>query len=226
MAGNRRLRGEPRDRRRSGRFDDGHYALTRRALGPVVEAIENLRSANDRAADHLYTAWRHLAGRDPIPDQAYSQALLAVEAAAKPVVSPTDEKATLGKWSATSVPSPTSGVLSWATRPTFSVSSTRCGRRIAGMARMTARLRWEWHRRRPTRPCILQSHSCAGSLEARSRASSHHRPIRSSAVDMINKARRDIPVTWIGDSAGQGAVNGPLHEPAKTSPCVGLPPRI
>lgn len=76
---------------------DGNYALTRRALGPVVEAIEDLRSANERAADHLHSAWRYLAGRDPIPDQAYFQALLAVEAAAKPVVTPHDRDATLGK---------------------------------------------------------------------------------------------------------------------------------
>jgi len=40
---------------------------------------------------------------------------------------------------------------------------------------------------------------------------------RSSADEMIRKARRDMPVTWISDGARQAAVNGPLHVPAKTS---------
>ena len=77
--------------------DEDNYALTRRALGPVVEAIEDLRSSSERAADHLGAAWRQLAGRDPNPDMAYFQAVLAVEAAAKPIVSPKDSNATLGK---------------------------------------------------------------------------------------------------------------------------------
>jgi hypothetical protein len=76
---------------------DAAYALTRRALGPIVEAIEEVRPVAERAGHHLTEAWRHLAGRDPLPDQAYFQALLAVEAAAKPVVAPNDGDATLGK---------------------------------------------------------------------------------------------------------------------------------
>jgi hypothetical protein len=77
--------------------EGGDYALTRRALGPVRDAIEQILPAAERAGGHLSTAWRFLAGRDPIPDQAYFQALMAVEAAAKPVVSPNDSNATLGK---------------------------------------------------------------------------------------------------------------------------------
>jgi hypothetical protein len=75
----------------------GNYALTRRSLGPVVESIEEIRPICERAGAHLMDAWRHLAGRDPLPDQAYAQALLAVEAAAKPIISPADDVATLGK---------------------------------------------------------------------------------------------------------------------------------
>lgn len=73
------------------------YALTRRSVGPVREAIEELRPVAERAGAHLFEAWRHLAGRDPLPDQAYFQALLAVEAAGKPIISPRDGDATLGK---------------------------------------------------------------------------------------------------------------------------------
>jgi hypothetical protein len=77
--------------------DGSNYTLTRRALGPVLEAIEDLRSVSERASDYLNEGWRHLAGRDPNPDMAYFQAVLAVEAAAKPIVSPNDSKATLGR---------------------------------------------------------------------------------------------------------------------------------
>ena len=76
---------------------DGDSMLTRRALGPVRAAIENVRSDSERAGDHLMEAWRYYAGRDAIPDQAYFQAILAVETAMKPVVSPKDGDATLGK---------------------------------------------------------------------------------------------------------------------------------
>ncbi len=76
---------------------DENYALTRRAVGPVREAIDEILPVAERAGRHLTDAWQYLAGRDPIPDQAYFQALMAVEAAAKPVVSPKDAGATLGK---------------------------------------------------------------------------------------------------------------------------------
>jgi hypothetical protein len=77
--------------------DGRNYALTRRALGPITEAIDDIRTASERAGDHLAEAWRQLAGRTPNPDAAYFQAVLAVEAAAKPVVSPNDSMATLGR---------------------------------------------------------------------------------------------------------------------------------
>lgn len=76
---------------------EGRYALTRREAGPLTEALEDLVPVAGRAGAHLLEAWKHLAGRDPLPDQAYSQAVLAIESAAKPVISPKDEQATLGK---------------------------------------------------------------------------------------------------------------------------------
>ncbi|MBJ7331301.1 MAG: hypothetical protein JHC95_15515 [Solirubrobacteraceae bacterium] len=77
--------------------DEGNFVLTRRELGPVAEAIDGLAPASERAAAHLRTAWKELAGRAPSPDQAYFHALQAVEAAAKPVILPKDDAATLGK---------------------------------------------------------------------------------------------------------------------------------
>ena len=77
--------------------ENGTLGLVRRALGPVVDAVQEVRSIAERAGAHLYEAWRHLAGRNPLPDQAYLHAVFAVEAAAKPVVSPNDSSATLGK---------------------------------------------------------------------------------------------------------------------------------
>lgn len=75
---------------------DGDYRLSRRAIGPVREAIYEL-PASSRAAQHLALAWNALSGRDPDPSTAYREAVRAVEAAAKPVVLPTDRLATLGK---------------------------------------------------------------------------------------------------------------------------------
>lgn len=73
---------------------DDRYCLTYRELGPTRDAIETLPS--DRAADHMKDAWFSLAGRSPNADYAYSEAVKAVEAAAKPVVSPKNAKTTLG----------------------------------------------------------------------------------------------------------------------------------
>jgi len=77
--------------------EQGRNQLTRRAVGPVVESIEAIRSVSGRAHHHLATAWSNLAGRNPDPSTAYRESVRAVEAAAKPVVTPNDNLATLGK---------------------------------------------------------------------------------------------------------------------------------
>jgi hypothetical protein len=74
---------------------DGAYRLTRRAVGPVREAITALPSS--RAHKHLVSAWNRVAGRDPEPSTAYREAIRAVESVAKPIVLPDDRLATLGK---------------------------------------------------------------------------------------------------------------------------------
>jgi hypothetical protein len=58
-----------------------------------MDAVE---SDNERAHHHLRVAWGELMGRDPDPSNAYREAVRAVEAAAKPVLSPDNPRATLG----------------------------------------------------------------------------------------------------------------------------------
>jgi hypothetical protein len=76
--------------------DGSDYQLSRRAIGPVRAAIADL-PPDTRAAQHLTTAWNRLSGREPDASIAYREAIRAVEAAAKPVLTPNDQIATLGK---------------------------------------------------------------------------------------------------------------------------------
>ncbi|TXC98097.1 hypothetical protein FS847_10015 [Streptomyces sp. ISID311] len=48
------------------------------------------------AADHLATAWQAAYGRHPDPVRAYSEAIKAVESAAHAVISPKNDRPTLG----------------------------------------------------------------------------------------------------------------------------------
>jgi hypothetical protein len=73
----------------------GTYSLQRRAVGPVREVIAELPPSS-RARQHLTTAWNRLVGRSPDASTAYREAIRAVEAVAKPVVLPTNDRATLG----------------------------------------------------------------------------------------------------------------------------------
>lgn len=76
--------------------EDGRQ-LSRRVIGPVREEIENLRTYSERAHHHLSRAWDRLVGRQPDPSTAYREAIRAIEVVAKPVVTPHDANATLGK---------------------------------------------------------------------------------------------------------------------------------
>jgi hypothetical protein len=73
------------------------FQLTRRAVGPVVEVLEQTADEATRAHAHLEIAWSKLMGRSPDPSGAYREAIRAVEAVAKPVILPNDSLATLGK---------------------------------------------------------------------------------------------------------------------------------
>jgi hypothetical protein len=74
----------------------GSYALSRRAVGPVRESLETVRPAT-RAHQHLVRAWNHLTGRNPDHSASYREAVRAVEAAAKPIILPENDRATLGQ---------------------------------------------------------------------------------------------------------------------------------
>ena len=57
---------------------------------------ESSLAAETRPAQHLRDAWHRAWGRDPDPSGAYREAVRAVEAAYAPIVSPDNERATLG----------------------------------------------------------------------------------------------------------------------------------
>ena len=61
----------------------------------AAEASATTAGRSD-AASYLQAAWRHAFGMDPDPSAAYGEAVRAVEAAAIPVVSPNNGRATLG----------------------------------------------------------------------------------------------------------------------------------
>jgi hypothetical protein len=75
----------------------GKLKLTRRALGPVPQVLEDTAPESVRAHHHLEAAWSKLVGRNPDPSGAYREAVRAVEAVAKPVVLPANDRATLGQ---------------------------------------------------------------------------------------------------------------------------------
>jgi hypothetical protein len=77
------------------RYDDDENHLTLRLAGPSSQALSLL--AAGPAHDHLVDAWTAATEVEGDPSKAYREAVRAVEAAAKPVVTPNDRLATLGK---------------------------------------------------------------------------------------------------------------------------------
>jgi hypothetical protein len=63
----------------------------------VGDAYERPTTPDDRISEHLRAAWAGVYNLNPNPTAGYDHAVNAVEAAAWPVVTPDDEKATLGK---------------------------------------------------------------------------------------------------------------------------------
>lgn len=82
-------------------FDEEGGRLVRRLPVDVGERVDTLAAVADRTGDYLRSAKGHLYGRNPSPSDAYRDAVRAVEAAAKPVVSPKAALATLGTVKAT-----------------------------------------------------------------------------------------------------------------------------
>ena len=61
----------------------------------VEEAARREMAEQSNAATHLRSAWHHAYRQNPDPSKAYSDAIKAVEAATRPVVSP---KTNLPPW--------------------------------------------------------------------------------------------------------------------------------
>ncbi|MDE0775923.1 MAG: hypothetical protein OSB43_06605 [Nocardioides sp.] len=74
----------------------GRPGLVRRVPEGVQDAANSVMARAGRAGVRLAQAWEALYGLDPNPGAAYGLAIKAIEDAAIPVVSPTNEKATLG----------------------------------------------------------------------------------------------------------------------------------
>lgn len=75
----------------------GLYRLERRDMSQTQEVVGDLVRRTDRPGLHLASAWKAVAGISPSPNEAYNQAVCAVEAAYAPVVIPRDKGARLGK---------------------------------------------------------------------------------------------------------------------------------
>jgi len=78
--------------------DDASAPSLVRRVSPAGKAAYTAAvSHGRRSADHLSEAWTAAYGRTPNPSHAYREAVRAIEAAAKPIVTPKDSAATLGK---------------------------------------------------------------------------------------------------------------------------------
>lgn len=76
---------------------DRSFRLERRIDKTVRDAATEIMLPEDRASEHLRCAWGALYGRAPSATDGYHEAVRAVEAVAKPVILPSDPKATLGR---------------------------------------------------------------------------------------------------------------------------------
>jgi hypothetical protein len=72
------------------------WQLTRRVDDTMTSVAHAAMAPDDRAARHLREAWKAAFGRTPDAGTAFREAVCAIEAILAPVVSPTNEKATLG----------------------------------------------------------------------------------------------------------------------------------
>lgn len=82
---------------RIGQGEGGRWELQKTHSDELVEMVEATAGRSGRAAEHLRIAWSSIAGRQPDPEKACWEAAKAVEVAAKRVIAPDDDTATLGK---------------------------------------------------------------------------------------------------------------------------------
>lgn len=74
----------------------GEDRLERRVSEETTAMANAVISRNQRASEHIAEAWKDAFGRNPDPTGAYDEAIKGVEAALVPIVSPKNQKATLG----------------------------------------------------------------------------------------------------------------------------------
>ena len=79
-----------------GKIPQKRSKLERRVSEHAVMAAQQVIDSSGRPGEHLRTAWGLIYGRQPDPNGAFLEAVKAVEAAAVPVISPNNKKATLG----------------------------------------------------------------------------------------------------------------------------------
>lgn len=77
-------------------FREDEYRLERRVDDTVALAANELIAGAGRAGTHLAKAWKEIYGRDPDSSASYRESVRAVEVAAIAVVSPNNQRATLG----------------------------------------------------------------------------------------------------------------------------------
>lgn len=78
------------------RVSDDRRGLTRRVDATVMRSLQAAAESSTSAAEYLSEAWAKIYRRSPDPSGAYHAAVNAAEAAAAPVVSPKNKRATLG----------------------------------------------------------------------------------------------------------------------------------
>jgi len=74
----------------------GRSALSDRIDPTVTTMVRNAAPPSSRAAAHLQLAWSHIYGLKKDASSGYRESIRAVEAAAKPIISPTNASTTLG----------------------------------------------------------------------------------------------------------------------------------
>ena len=80
-----------------GRDEEGDYEIQLRQLQEMTELVQSETNQPGHAASHLRNAWSKCFGRNSDPKGACREAVEAIEVAAKPVITPDDPVATLGK---------------------------------------------------------------------------------------------------------------------------------
>lgn len=78
------------------RVDEAEGGLLRRVPREAQKSYEQALETQPSAAEHLSGAWEHAFGRHPDAGDAWGDAIRAVEAALHQIISPANEKATLG----------------------------------------------------------------------------------------------------------------------------------